>query len=106
MWRARVGSSWAHSGGTVHAASQIIEHPQYNPYTEDNDFSIMRLSPNINYIANTVAPASIAGPNYNLGDNQVVWAIGWGHIQVTAIVFSFFVYFSEAVLFFAVYSKN
>ncbi|XP_026320371.1 trypsin CFT-1-like [Hyposmocoma kahamanoa] len=86
MWRSRVGSSFASSGGTVHLSSQIINHPQYNPRNEDNDVSILRVSTNIQYIPNTVAPASIAGANYNLADNQVVWAIGWGRTQTNGPV--------------------
>ncbi|XP_028029960.1 trypsin, alkaline C-like [Bombyx mandarina] len=38
----------------------------------------MRTSSNINYVNNAVQPARIPGSNYNLGDNQVVWAAGWG----------------------------
>lgn len=81
-WRSRVGSSFASSGGVIHLSSQIINHPQYNPRNEDNDVSILRLSTNIRYIPNTVSTASIAGPNYNVADNQIVWAIGWGRTQV------------------------
>ncbi|XP_026320263.1 trypsin, alkaline A-like [Hyposmocoma kahamanoa] len=80
-WRSRVGSSFANSGGAVHLTAQIINHPQYNPSTENNDITILRLSSNIQYVGGTVAPSSIAGANYNLGDNQVVWAIGWGRIS-------------------------
>ncbi|XP_075975708.1 trypsin, alkaline C-like [Anticarsia gemmatalis] len=77
-WMFRVGSSFAHSGGVQHYISQIIIHPSYNRPTIDNDVAVLRSSNNINYINNAVQPASIAGSNYNLGDNQVVWAAGWG----------------------------
>ncbi|XP_026319655.1 trypsin CFT-1-like [Hyposmocoma kahamanoa] len=77
-WRARVGSSWANSGGYVHLSADIMNYPQYNPSYHDNDFSLLRLSSLIQYISGSVGPGSIAGSNYNLADNQIVWAIGWG----------------------------
>ncbi|XP_013175875.1 PREDICTED: trypsin CFT-1-like [Papilio xuthus] len=76
-WRIRVGSSYGNSGGDVHLTSQIIMHPEYNDFTYVNDIAILRASTNFAF-NNDVQPGSIAGPNYNLIDNQVVWAIGWG----------------------------
>nr|P23605.1 RecName: Full=Achelase-2; AltName: Full=Achelase II [Lonomia achelous]AAB19940.1 achelase II=fibrinolytic proteinase [Lonomia achelous=Saturnid caterpillar, Peptide, 214 aa] [Lonomia achelous] len=77
-WSFRVGSTNANSGGTVHSLSTFIIHPSYNRWTLDNDIAIMRTASNINFINNAVRPGSIAGANYNLADNQVVWAAGWG----------------------------
>ncbi|KOB66887.1 Trypsin, partial [Operophtera brumata] len=77
-WRVRVGSTWANSGGVVHNLASIINHPSYNSRTYDNDVAVLRTATNINYVNNAVQPGSIAGANYNLGDNQVVWAAGWG----------------------------
>ncbi|XP_072940394.1 trypsin CFT-1-like [Epargyreus clarus] len=76
-WRIRVGSTWANSGGTIHNTNQIIIHPSYNSVTEDNDIAILRAATNFVF-STTVAAGNIAGANYNLADNQVVWAIGWG----------------------------
>ena len=76
-WRSRVGSTWASSGGVVHNTASIINHPSYNSRTYDNDVSIIRTATTIVH-NNAARPASIAGANYNLGDNQVVWATGWG----------------------------
>ncbi|CAG9796396.1 unnamed protein product [Diatraea saccharalis] len=77
IWRFRLGSTFANSGGVVHLTSQIINHPQYNRVNYDNDIAIIRTSSNIVF-SNVVRQASIAGANYNLADNQVVWAAGWG----------------------------
>ncbi|KAL0850909.1 hypothetical protein ABMA28_006818 [Loxostege sticticalis] len=77
MWRSRVGSTNANSGGTVLNTQQIINHPNYNRFTLDNDVSIIRTTSNIPFGGN-VRAGRIAGSNYNLGDNQVVWAAGWG----------------------------
>ncbi|XP_026739087.1 trypsin, alkaline C-like [Trichoplusia ni] len=76
-WQVRVGSTNANSGGSVHATQQIINHPNYSGWTLDNDVAIIRVSSTFSF-NNNVASASIAGSNYNLGDNQVVWATGWG----------------------------
>nr|ADT80822.1 serine protease 52 [Mamestra configurata] len=76
-WRFRVGSSWANSGGVVHSVSQIINHPSYNGNTYNNDIAILRSATTIAF-NNNVRAVSIAGSNYNLADNQVVWAAGWG----------------------------
>ncbi|CAG4977662.1 unnamed protein product [Parnassius apollo] len=76
-WRIRVGSTWANSGGTVYNTAQIINHPDYNARTINNDVAILRASSTFS-LNNNVQAGSIAGPTYNLGDNQAVWAVGWG----------------------------
>uniref|UniRef100_A0A2A4K5H6 Peptidase S1 domain-containing protein n=1 Tax=Heliothis virescens TaxID=7102 RepID=A0A2A4K5H6_HELVI len=73
-WRARVGSSWANSGGTVHALNSILIHPSFKITSMDYDIAILK-SP---VVFSNIKPASIAGANYNLPDNQVVWSAGWG----------------------------
>ncbi|XP_075975885.1 trypsin, alkaline A-like [Anticarsia gemmatalis] len=77
MWRLRVGSDYAHSGGRVLNVNLIRRHNQYNPRTLDSDVATMRTTANINY-GTGIQPARIAGTNYPLGDNQIVWAAGWG----------------------------
>ncbi|MBN4836349.1 trypsin-like serine protease, partial [Enterobacter hormaechei] len=79
-WRFRVGSSFASSGGVVHNVNQIINHPSYNANTYDSDIAVMRSATTIVYVNNAAQPGSIASANYNLADNQVVWAAGWGEI--------------------------
>ncbi|CAD0195002.1 unnamed protein product [Chrysodeixis includens] len=76
-WRVRVGSSNANSGGVVHHSQQIYNHPNYNSWNLDNDIAIIRVVSAFSF-NNHVRAASVAGSNYNLGDNQVVWAAGWG----------------------------
>nr|QRN45221.1 trypsin alkaline C-like [Tineola bisselliella] len=79
-WRARVGSTNANSGGVVHVLRLLNNHQAYNPRNFDNDVAVLRTSTNIVW-NNNVQAGSIAGSNYQLGDNQVVWAIGWGAIS-------------------------
>ncbi|XP_026759202.2 trypsin CFT-1-like [Galleria mellonella] len=76
-WRIRVGSTYANSGGVVYNIASIINHPLYNVVTSDNDVSILRTATNIVF-SNVVQAASIASANYNLADNQIVYAAGWG----------------------------
>ncbi|KAL0901252.1 hypothetical protein ABMA27_006544 [Loxostege sticticalis] len=78
MRRIRYGSSFRTSGGTVITVNRVINHPNYDPRNEDNDFSILWVNGNIPETA-TSRPALLAGANYYPADNQVVWAAGWGH---------------------------
>ncbi|XP_013197106.1 trypsin, alkaline A isoform X1 [Amyelois transitella] len=82
QWRIRAGSSYSGSGGTVYNIATIIYHTNYSkPITFDNDVAILRASSNIAYNS-VVKAASIAGTNYYLADNQIVWAAGWGTTSV------------------------
>ena len=65
--------------------NQIIVHNLYNPNGRLNDIAILRSASNFIF-NNNVRAASIAGPNYNLGDNQVVWAAGWGDTFVSLLM--------------------
>ncbi|CAH0581325.1 unnamed protein product [Chrysodeixis includens] len=77
QWRVRLGTSFASSGGTVHAISQLLLHPQYNHANLNNDVAIVRLSSPAVF-SSTVQPISIAGTNYNVPDNTPVVTAGWG----------------------------
>nr|AAF24226.1 trypsin-like PiT2b precursor [Plodia interpunctella] len=78
-WQVRLGSTNANSGGVVFTTQQLINHPQYNsPVRYNNDVAIVRVAGSISYGSN-IRAANIAGANYNPGDNQVVWATGWGY---------------------------
>lgn len=50
----------------------------------DSDLAILRPVTNIVYNSN-VQQTRIAGSNYNILDNQVVWAAGWGTISVSIV---------------------
>ncbi|XP_075974529.1 trypsin CFT-1-like [Anticarsia gemmatalis] len=75
MWRMRVGSTLAHSGGVVHNTAQIIIHEQFNSSSMDSDLAILRSASAISY-GSGVQPARIGA--YYVEGNQVVWASGWG----------------------------
>ncbi|KAH9644581.1 hypothetical protein HF086_009156 [Spodoptera exigua] len=77
-WRIRVGSTWANNGGVVHNVVQNIVHPQFNIGAMlNNDIAILRSATFFTF-NNNVSPAPLAGITYLPGDNQAVWAAGWG----------------------------
>ncbi|KAM3964216.1 trypsin, alkaline B [Aphomia sociella] len=79
-WRVIVGTSFASSGDQVIPVSQLILHPSYSSNTLDADVAIIRLSSPAIY-SQSVAPARIAGVNYNVADGATVTAIGWGSLS-------------------------
>nr|AAF74733.1 trypsin precursor AiT9 [Agrotis ipsilon]AAF74752.2 trypsin precursor AiT9 [Agrotis ipsilon] len=79
-WRVVLGSSLAHSSGTVHTVSRIIMHPQYIHSILNNDVAIVRLN-NPAVFSNRIQLARIPGANYNLADGASVTHVGWGHTQ-------------------------
>ncbi|XP_064071332.1 trypsin, alkaline C-like [Vanessa tameamea] len=81
FWRIRVGSTNANSGGVVHTTNVIINHPSYNRFTADYDVAVVRINGAFSF-NNNVREGRMAGASYYLADNQVVWAIGWGLINV------------------------
>ncbi|KAG6460007.1 hypothetical protein O3G_MSEX011720 [Manduca sexta] len=79
-WRVRIGSTFANSGGIVHNFNRSRVYPNYNPRTLNNDIAIMQTATTIAF-NNVAQPARIAGPNYIVRDNEVLWAAGWGAIE-------------------------
>ncbi|XP_026733140.1 trypsin, alkaline C-like [Trichoplusia ni] len=75
--RVRIGSSYRSSGGEVLPLAAILMYPTYTIHKYDDDVAILRTAVEIKYSA-TVQPAPIAGPSYDLADDEVVWATGWG----------------------------
>ncbi|XP_026739091.1 trypsin, alkaline B-like [Trichoplusia ni] len=80
-WRVRVGTTsqifpWF---GWTYDVSSIVVHSAYGSggVEHNNDIAIMRLSRNLQ-INQNVFPALIAGVNYNVPDNAIVWTAGWG----------------------------
>ncbi|KAG6458167.1 hypothetical protein O3G_MSEX010706, partial [Manduca sexta] len=84
VYRARLGSSFASSGGVIFNFAQFIMHPNYNSRNQDNDIAVMRTASRISY-NNVIQRAYIAGPNYPLLDNERVWAAGWGVTSVDSL---------------------
>ncbi|KAG6458159.1 hypothetical protein O3G_MSEX010714 [Manduca sexta] len=85
-YRARLGSTYASSGGVVLNFVFFIIHSNWNYRTMDNDIALMRTANSISY-TNIIQPSSVAGANYIIRDNEPVWATGWGHITVSFMHF-------------------
>ncbi|PZC78101.1 hypothetical protein B5X24_HaOG200359 [Helicoverpa armigera] len=79
QWRVILGSSMAHSGGTVHTINRIVLHPQYDHSVYNFDVAIVHLNSPAAY-SDTVQPASIAGSNYHVADGTSVTHVGWGRL--------------------------
>ncbi|XP_052744853.1 trypsin CFT-1-like, partial [Bicyclus anynana] len=80
----RIGSTNANSGGVVHNVNRHITHPSYNVGGfMNNDIGIVRLATVISF-NNNVRAGSIAGSNFHLPDNTLVWSIGWGLTAVSS----------------------
>uniref|UniRef100_A0A182ILS6 Uncharacterized protein n=1 Tax=Anopheles atroparvus TaxID=41427 RepID=A0A182ILS6_ANOAO len=64
-------------GGVTHDVTRVINHPNYNPETSENDINLLRVSPYITYNA-AVQPMPIAAHAAQSGDAVVS---GWGHLE-------------------------
>nr|AFM73833.1 SP2 [Spodoptera litura] len=64
-WRIRVGSTFAHSGGVMHAASNVIIHPNFDDRTLDSDICVVHSASAFTF-NNNVRAASIAGSTTGL----------------------------------------
>ncbi|XP_014356523.2 trypsin CFT-1 [Papilio machaon] len=82
LWRIRVGSNYANSGGIVHIISRIINHPDFHTFYYENDIAVLHSVSVLT--SNNVRPASIAGPNYIVPDTQPLLAVGWGKSSANA----------------------
>ncbi|XP_063823830.1 trypsin, alkaline C-like [Ostrinia nubilalis] len=74
----RVGSTYVSTDGTTLNVLHIINHPSYDSFTTDNDIAIIHTTTAIPIGSTNVQPGLFAGANYNLADNEEVWAAGWG----------------------------
>ncbi|XP_068626908.1 trypsin CFT-1-like [Battus philenor] len=83
LWRIRVGSSYANSGGNVHVTARIIIHPEINPFQFENDVAVLHSATPFIF-SDSIRAGAIAGVNYVLGNNQPLLAIGWGRNSVNA----------------------
>ncbi|XP_029998042.1 transmembrane protease serine 9 [Sphaeramia orbicularis] len=57
--------------------SQIINHPDYNSRTSDNDISLLRLSSPVTFTT-YIVPVCLASPSSTFFTGVDVWVTGWG----------------------------
>uniref|UniRef100_A0A671XJ82 Zgc:100868 n=1 Tax=Sparus aurata TaxID=8175 RepID=A0A671XJ82_SPAAU len=59
--------------------AQIINHPNYNPSTFDNDISLLRLSSTVEF-NNFIRPVCLAASDSTFFNGTDSWVTGWGTI--------------------------
>nr|XP_033501019.1 transmembrane protease serine 9 [Epinephelus lanceolatus] len=62
------------------SVTQIINHPNYNPATSDNDISLLKLSSPVTF-TNYILPVCLAAPDSTFFAGIDSWVTGWGNIQ-------------------------
>lgn len=70
-----MGTTTLNSGGTGYVLSNIINHPNYNSDTNENDISILRTR---NSISGSSLVASIPISSSSVGSGVAVTLSGWG----------------------------
>lgn len=81
-----VGTNTLNTGGIQYGTAAIINHPQYNANTLNNDVSLVRTTGNIVF-TNNVAPIAL-GTQFIGGDNLVTLT-GWGQTSVSQHIFQY-----------------
>ncbi|XP_063703817.1 trypsin-3-like [Culicoides brevitarsis] len=76
----RAGSNSQYTGGQVIGASRIINHPQYNPNTFDNDVAIVKLVSPL-FFNERVQPVKLSDPSTFIPDGAYARIAGWGDLQ-------------------------
>jgi len=66
--------------GTRVAATQVLIHPNYNPFSSDSDLALVRLATNSNLLA-IILNAPFVNPLFS--DNLLATIIGWGNTSST-----------------------
>ncbi|MFJ6944852.1 trypsin-like serine protease [Streptomyces wuyuanensis] len=78
----RTDGSWDFHGGTLLGAYRQWNHPQYSPYTIDNDVAVLTLTASV---PSTIKPLPLAQPTdsalYQAGNDGKVY--GWGRTSST-----------------------
>ena len=69
--KVRVGTSFRASGGELFNVSEIIQHPKYNSWNIDYDFSLLRLETELKF-SDSVQPIKIPCLGENFPDGTIV----------------------------------
>uniref|UniRef100_A0A336M3B4 CSON009631 protein n=1 Tax=Culicoides sonorensis TaxID=179676 RepID=A0A336M3B4_CULSO len=80
VYSVRAGSNSQYTGGQVIQANRVINHPQYNSRTFDNDVSIVKLVSGLTY-NDRVQPVPLATPQTFIPDGAIARIAGWGDLQ-------------------------
>lgn len=56
---------------------RVIPHPNYNPYTFDNDIALMELDSPVMF-SDYIRPICLPAPQHDFAVGNTVWITGWG----------------------------
>lgn len=76
----RAGSSRYSTGGTIVGVQQIFQHPKYNPYTIDFDYSLLKLSESLKFSEQTKSIA-LPAQDAKVENGTLCTVTGWGNTQ-------------------------
>lgn len=74
----RVGSKYRESGGELFRVRSVHIHPQHNPETGNNDFSVFELSKNIKLLPGVKEIIKMANSNEVIDAGTLTLVSGWG----------------------------
>lgn len=60
--------------------TQIINHPDYNSDTNDNDICLLKLSSPVTF-TKYILPVCLAAPDSTFHDGTDSWVTGWGNVR-------------------------
>ncbi|CAJ1075932.1 transmembrane protease serine 9 [Xyrichtys novacula] len=61
------------------SVTRVINHPDYNPRSGDNDISLLKLSAPVDF-TDYILPVCLAAPDSTFFSGVVSWVTGWGDI--------------------------
>ncbi|XP_075974638.1 trypsin, alkaline A-like [Anticarsia gemmatalis] len=79
-FRVRLGTSFRLWGGDPYHVARYAIPPHFNVRPLDADIAVLRLT-NPAIFSDSIQPARISGPNYNLPDGTPVTTLGWGSLE-------------------------
>ncbi|KAF4114305.1 trypsin-like [Onychostoma macrolepis] len=80
MYFGRLNQSGSNPYETNRTASQIINHPNFNFSTFDNDIALIQLSSSVPF-SDYIRPACLGAVNSTFAGGTESWVTGWGRLQ-------------------------
>ncbi len=80
MYFGRLSQSGSNLNETSRRASQIINHPNYDGSTFNNDIALIQLSSSVNF-SDYIRPVCLAAAGSVFGGGTESWVTGWGRLQ-------------------------